>query len=133
VADQLSLAIDPQRDKYHARACAGRLLDACRDVAKLQGYKATAAELDEIFGPDGHHVSESLLYNALNGGDRNYWRGEWVVYFARKSPLVAAIVAEASNAPLSDAQVLQVLAVLGVEEFGPAFKRLLKKIGRTVP
>lgn len=127
--EQLELEL-PLSDKYHVRMHAERLLDACRDVAERQGYKQTADELDQIFGDLGHPVSASLLSNALNDRERNYWRGEWIPYFARRSPLVASIVAESTKTPLTAEQKLDLLEQMGTEEFGPAFKRLLAKVGR---
>lgn len=130
--DQLSLPLS-SIDRHHARACAGRLIDACRDVCMLDGYEKIAADLDDIFGADGHPVSPSLLRAALNGAERTYWRGEWVVYFARRSPLVASIVREASAVPRTAEETLALLEQLGVEEYGASFRRMLKKLGRSSP
>lgn len=126
---QLDLAL-PLDDKYHCRMHAERLLDACREVCVRQGYKQTADEPDQIFGELGRPVSASLLSNAMNDRERNYWRGEWIPYFARRSPLVASIVAESTKTPLSAEQQLELLDRLGEEAFGPAFQRLLAKVGR---
>ena len=123
---QLELALK-RRDKYHGRICAERLRDACRDVAERQGYKETAAELDDWFGDLGHPVSSSTLNNALNDKNGNHWRGEWVSYFAARSPEVAAIVRDASDVPMTDSEALRLLIQLGSEELGPAFKKLVKK------
>jgi hypothetical protein len=118
----------PTADSYRLRMLAERLVDACRDVAESQGYKATAADLDEIFGRVGHPVSESTLRNALMDRERNYWRGEWVPYFAARSPLVASIVSESTRSPLSAEQTLELLERLGPDECGASFKRLLAKV-----
>lgn len=126
---QLELEL-PLDDKYRARMYSERLLAAIREVAERQGYKQTADELDQIYGELGHPVSASLLANALNDRERNYWRGEWIPYFAKRSPLVASIVAESTKTPLTAEQKLDLLERLGAEEFGPAFKRLLAKVSR---
>ena len=127
---QLELLLK-RRDKYHGLACADRLREACRDVAERQGYKETAAELDAWFGEREHPVSASTLNNALNEKNGNYWRGEWVPYFAARSPEVMAVIRAASDIPMTDGEALHLLIQLGAEEFGPSFKKLLKKLGRS--
>lgn len=70
------------------------LFNACRQcVRDLGGYEIAAAALDRRWGPKGRPVSGSLLRAALNDAERNYFRGEWLAFFRRKSEDVAKILA----------------------------------------
>jgi hypothetical protein len=61
----------------------------------LKGYAAVAAALDRRWGGDafGRPVSESTLGAALRDSERNYFRLEWVDWFAARSPEIADLLA----------------------------------------
>jgi hypothetical protein len=59
----------------------------------LKGYDAAAAALDKRWGEKGRPVSASLLRAALNDTERNYFRAEWLDWFAARSPDVAELMA----------------------------------------
>lgn len=80
-AEQLSLA---WRDAYYHRARAAELRErVARAIRRLGTSKVVAGQLDDIFGPEGRPVSESVLRAALNESERNYFRLEWVVLVER--------------------------------------------------
>lgn len=82
------------------------LFAACRQCCRdLGGYEVTAAALDRRWGPKGRPVSASLLRAALNDAERNYFRGEWLVFFRRKSEDVARLMA-AGTKPRKTAEEL---------------------------
>lgn len=59
----------------------------------LRGYDAAAAALDRRWGDRGRPVSASLLRAALADAERNYFRAEWLDWFAARSPDVADLMA----------------------------------------
>jgi hypothetical protein len=61
----------------------------------MRGLAAVAAELDKRWGGDafGRPVSESTLGAALRDAERNYFRLEWVDWFAARSPEIADLLA----------------------------------------
>jgi hypothetical protein len=98
VAKQISIAAFDQ-DEEAAEIEAENLwreelFAACRQcVRDLGGYEVAAAALDRRWGPKGRPVSASLLRAALNDAERNYFRGEWLAFFRRRSEDVAKIMA----------------------------------------
>lgn len=60
-----------------------------------KGYAGCAAALDKRWGGDtfGRPVSESTLGAALRDSERNYFRLEWVDWFAARSPEIADLLA----------------------------------------
>ena len=59
----------------------------------LKGYEGCAAQLDRRWGEEGRHVSGSLLTAALRDSERNYFRAEWLDWFASQSQEVADLLA----------------------------------------
>lgn len=70
------------------------LLAACRACARLLTVEVCARELDRIWGDRGRPVSAAVLRAALNGTERNYFRLEWAIWFARQSEDVAELLLE---------------------------------------
>ncbi|HVY79868.1 MAG TPA: hypothetical protein VG994_02710 [Steroidobacteraceae bacterium] len=60
-----------------------------------RGYDACAARLDEQWGdPErGRGVTGAILKATLNDSERNYFRAEWLFWFATRSPEVADLMA----------------------------------------
>lgn len=76
-----------------------RLMAAIRTFAKGQ-TDAIAAELSDdvdVFGADAgkNGVSGSLLRACMTGGERNYFRLDWIFYLLEESDDVAAVMLEA--------------------------------------
>lgn len=91
-------------DEEQAEIEAGRLWreqlwSALRSFAQsymangLKGYDACAAALDKRWGELGRPVSASTLRAALNDSERNYFRAEWLDWFAARSQDVAELMA----------------------------------------
>ncbi len=55
-----------------------------RAIAKELTYETCANELDAMFSRHGRPVSPSVLRAALNDIERNHFRFEWAIWFARK-------------------------------------------------
>ena len=72
----------------------------------LKGYDAVAAELDLRWGEKGRPVSASILRAALHDVERNNFRLEWVDWFARRDPDVAALLAHQVKPAKTDAERL---------------------------
>lgn len=70
------------------------LITACRAVSRLITVEVCARELDRIWGDRGRPVSAAVLRAALNGAERNYFRLEWAIWFARQSEEVAELLRE---------------------------------------
>ncbi len=62
------------------------------DTNGLKGYEACAAALDRRWGERGRPVSASTLRAALNDAERNYFRAEWLDWFACRSADVADLL-----------------------------------------
>jgi hypothetical protein len=60
-----------------------------------RGYDACAARLDKQWGdPErGRAVTGAILKATLNDSERNYFRAEWLHWFASRCPEVAALMA----------------------------------------
>ncbi len=64
------------------------------DVRGAKGYEACAAALDRRWGePHGRPVSASTLRAALADSERNYFRAEWLDWFACRCKEVADLLA----------------------------------------
>jgi hypothetical protein len=85
---------DIERDGDDQALLFEALVGACRAVARELGYDACAAALDAIWGERGRPVSAAVMRAALNGTERNYFRVEWAIWFARRSEHVADILLE---------------------------------------
>ena len=72
----------------------------------LKGYDAVAAEIDRRWGPKGRPVSASVLRSCLHDVERNNFRAEWLDWFARRDPDVAALLAHQVKPAKTDAERL---------------------------
>jgi hypothetical protein len=72
----------------------------------LKGYDAVAAALDKRWGAKGRPVSASALRSALNDVERNNLRAEWLAWFARRDPDIAALLARQVRPAKTDAERL---------------------------
>lgn len=72
-----------------------------------KGYEACAAALDRRWGERGRPVSASLLRAALNDTERNYFRAEWLDWFAARSPEIADLMARRVKPIKTDAELLR--------------------------
>lgn len=105
-ADQAQAEIDGLDDPEHrareAEAvenedlkCFERFIQGARAVCVDRGYGKVANELDGTWSKLGHPVSESVLRATMReNGERNYFRMEWVPYFARHSEECAQALLE---------------------------------------
>ncbi len=69
---------------------------ACRAVVReLGGYDLCAAALSHIWVSEGRSVSPAVLRSTLAiENERNYFRGEWLIWFAGQSDKVATLLGE---------------------------------------
>jgi hypothetical protein len=100
------LAMDVEDPKAREREVAREVADqrlllerffaACREVCLDQTYEVVAVELERVWGDLGRHVSTGVLKSALSQSDpnRNYFRWEWCIWFARHSEHCAELLAE---------------------------------------
>lgn len=102
-ATQLSMAVDDpaeaekerSREADDQRLLAERFYAACRAVVRESSWDAVAKELDAIWDPAGRGVSAGVLRATLApNSERNYFRFEWAIWFARQSDDVADLLAE---------------------------------------
>lgn len=64
------------------------------------GYEASAVALERIWGPKGRHVTEALLRSCLAEDvetRRNYFRFEWLFWFALHSEEVRELLDEVNG------------------------------------
>lgn len=96
-AGAFDLETEDERDVETAqqRRLWNDVIDACRQVVReFGGYDPTAAALAHLWGPIGHHVTAAVLRSALSvESERNYFRGEWLLWFSLQSPTVAELLA----------------------------------------
>lgn len=141
-AEQLDLSIDePEATEAELEAEADEqrilflhLMAACRAVNRELTADTVAQRLDDIWAHEkiGHGVSSSVLRASLNanGGERNYFRIEWIIEYARRSPLVSEILLEivgrgVAQKPLDEE--LHDLKELVRAEYPRQAERLLRK------
>ena len=97
-AGELDLESDEEREVEtdRHRALWNDVLDACRAVVReFGGYDKTAAALQHVWGPLGHTVTASNVRATLSvESERNYFRGEWLIWFSTQSETVADLLAE---------------------------------------
>lgn len=97
VDDPTEVAREREREIEDQRALLERFFAACRDVIRDSTGDKVANELEALWGDLGRHVSSGVLKQTLAQGEvfnRNYFRVEWLIWFARESEEVADIVAE---------------------------------------
>jgi hypothetical protein len=110
------------------------LIAACRAVARELTHEVCARELDKIWGDRGRPVSAAVLRAALNDARGNYFRAEWVIWFARQSEDVAQIAREIGGAGLpkkTPEQELEDLKNVLRSEYPKQAQRLIRKAETT--
>lgn len=90
---------DAERDADDQHLLFTQLIAACKRVARELTYGFCADELQRIWGQHGRHVTSAGLRACCEGVERNYFRIEWAMWFARQSEEVAQIVREMGGAP----------------------------------
>lgn len=103
---------------------------AMRELARELTYQVCAAKLDAIWGSKGRPVSASVLRAALEGTERNYFRFEWCIWFARHSEDVALYMREIGGAALpvkTPEQELNDLKATIREEYPKQAVKLIRK------
>jgi hypothetical protein len=91
IAREKEEEIEDQRDLFM------RFSAACRAVIRDLTADVVANELEAIWGELGRHVSSGVLKQTLAQGEvfnRNYFRFEWAIWFARQSEDCAELLAE---------------------------------------
>ena len=97
---QLSMAVDDpkerEREADDQRLLAEHFFAACRSVVREgRTWDSIAKELDAIWDPVGRGVSAGVLRATLApNSERNYFRFEWAIWFARQSEECADLLAE---------------------------------------
>lgn len=99
VDDPAEAAKERAREGQAQRLLAARFYAACREVVRESTWDAVAKELDAIWDPQedptGRGVSAGVLRASLaTANERNYFRFEWCLYFARQSEECAELLAE---------------------------------------
>jgi hypothetical protein len=116
----------PWRDAYFTRKRAGALLDVAREAIRRRGTaREVAAELDQIFGPEGRPVSESVLKAALSPeSERNYFRLEWIVVVL-DDPAVRAFLATPVMSPEEELRATRAWIAAAAPGLLPSLDRAL--------
>lgn len=119
------------RDAYAARTRAGAMLEVVREAIRRRGTaREVAAELDQIFGPEGRPVSESVLKAALSPeSERNYFRLEWIVVVL-DDPAVQAFLAKQPLTPEAENAATRAFLTVAAPGLIPLLDRAL---GRSTP
>ncbi len=96
VDDPAELEKERQREVDEQHLVLGRFFAACREVVRETSWDHVANQLEAIWGPLGRHVSSGVLKLTLSAsnGERNYFRWEWSIWFARNSEACADLLAE---------------------------------------
>ena len=69
-----------------------QLFAACKRVVREMTADAVASELDTIWANRGRPVSPQVLRASLADSRGNYFRAEWLLYFAEQSPEVRELL-----------------------------------------
>lgn len=128
--DPEELAKDREREADDQALLFEHVLAACRAVARDLTYDACARELDRIWGERGRPVSAAVLRAALNDARGNYFRLEWLIWFARQSEDVAQLAREIGGAGLpkkTPEQELEDLKNVLRSEYPKQAQRLIRK------
>lgn len=103
---------------------------ACKAVTRELTLEVCATALDRIWGDRGRPVSAAVLRAALNDSRGNYFRVEWLIWFARQSEEVAQLAHEIAGAGLPqkkpEDELRDLKAVLR-EEYPRQAQRLIRK------
>ncbi len=95
--DELDLETETEREIETDRQVALRneIMVACRGVVReLGGYDQCAAALSHVWGGQGRSVTAPALRATLNDVERNYFRFEWIIWFATQSERVRDLMNE---------------------------------------
>lgn len=95
VDDPDAMRREQEREAEDQQELLARFFKACREVCREHTYERVAEELERIWGDLGRHVSSGVLKQTLApGNERNYFRFEWCIWFARQSDSCAEILKE---------------------------------------
>ena len=97
VDDPVQAAKERARERDQQALLFERLLTACRAVSHELTAEHCAKELDAIWGDRGRPVSAAVLRAALADSRGNYFRAEWLIWFAQQSEAVADLLLEAGG------------------------------------
>jgi hypothetical protein len=85
---------DREQEIDDRRELLERLFKACRAVCREHSYEAVGQALEAEWGDLGRHVSSGVVKQTLTPNSSNYFRVEWIMWFAAQSPEVAEILLE---------------------------------------
>jgi hypothetical protein len=95
VDDPAEIQREKEREVEAQQEIFAAFFKAVREVCREHGYEFCANALDAVWAPLGRGVSASTLKMTLApGNERNYFRFEWAIWFARQSDDVAEVLAE---------------------------------------
>lgn len=97
------------------------------DVSGARGYDGCAAALDRRWGERGHPVSASLLRACLTDTERNYFRAEWLDWFACRSPDVADLLGRRVKPTKTDRELYDDLCAEVREEMPRRAEALIRR------
>lgn len=113
------------------RAIFAAFVAACRVcVRDAGGYDPVTAQLEAIWGELGRHVSAGVLKSTLSEGEqnRNYFRFEWAIWFARQSEDCAALLGKIIDKPAkTPEEELRDLKALMRRKLGTVAEELIRK------
>jgi hypothetical protein len=130
-APQLELAGLDADDGDEQVILTERFLAAARKyIREAGGFDVVASALDKIWGDRGRPVSASVLRAATNGTERNYFRFEWALWFARRSEECGELLLEAMGrgkaAKTPDVELRDLQQVL-LEEYPRQAAKLIQR------
>ena len=136
----LESAAEEERQIKAARTWREELYGAIREFATsyidartgARGYAACAAELEKQWGnpEQGRFVSAALLTAALKDSERNYFRAEWLHWFASQSQEVAEILARRVKPTKTDREFLDDVIASMREEVGHKLTERILRMAR---
>lgn len=92
-----------------------------------KGYDAAAAALDKRWGSRGRSVSASTLRAALADSERNYFRAEWLDWFAARDTDIANLVARRVKPTKTEAELRADLEAEIREEYPKQAEKLIRR------
>lgn len=114
------------RDVFAKRARAAAVSEAFAAAIRGRGtLRDSAHELDQIFGPEGRGVSESVLKAALSPqAERNYPRLEWLV-LVLDEPAVQSVLRTPTLTPEEEVRVTREWLLANAPGLLPGLNRVL--------
>jgi hypothetical protein len=127
----------PAVDIHRIRVIGEAVLDAAHRACADNDMARSAATLDQAFGPEGRHLSESQLRVCLKQRERNYARLEWApLLVALPGSEVLPLLATAAGytlqkkQPVNDAQFRERARSVLLSRLGPLGLELLEELER---